>query len=225
VPANTASISSIDLFRDLSPEIRQNVANKLSVQRYKKEDEIISTKQNSTDVYFILSGNVRVAEMSLDGKVVQYEDLVSGMMFGELNAILPSERCGSCIAQSDTLVASISATEFRHLYTTHSSITEKVMQRLVEMSRHHIQRVYELSTTTVSHRVRLELIRLAKPYIDQQSPVDILNAPTHSDIAQRIGTHREAVSRELKVLERQGLIRWNRKEHCILDQDALLSYL
>jgi len=223
VPANSASISSIDLFRDLKPEIRQDIATKLEVQSFAADAEIISAKQSSTDVYFILSGQVRVEQVSRDGKVVQFEDLASGMMFGELNAISPSERIGSCIALSDTHAAKMTADNFRKVYRTHTLVSEKIMQRLVELSRNHMQRVYELSTTTVSHRVRLELLRLARPFAEHGEPVEIQNAPTHTDIAQRIGTHREAVTRELKSLERQGLIRWNRKEHRILNHNALLT--
>ena len=42
-------------------------------------------------------------------------------------------------------------------------------------------------------------------------------APTHAELANRIGTHREAVTRELGVLSERGIIRYGRRSLMILD--------
>jgi CRP-like cAMP-binding protein len=70
------------------------------------------------------------------------------------------------------------------------------------------RRVVEFSTLPVRHRVHAELLRLAR--IDATDPArrdaTIAPAPTNAEIASRISTHREAVSRELADLMRHGLI-------------------
>ena len=48
--------------------------------------------------------------------------------------------------------------------------------------------------------------------------------PTHADIASRISTHREAVTRELKRLERIGLIDWKPGHYAVHDVSEFKSF-
>jgi predicted transcriptional regulator len=72
------------------------------------------------------------------------------------------------------------------------------------------ERVFEFSTMVVQNRVQAELVRLAAETGRTQGETVLSPAPSLSDIADRISTHREAVSRELSRLTGLGLIR---REH------------
>ena len=67
-------------------------------------------------------------------------------------------------------------------------------------------RVYEFSALAVSNRIQAELLRLANLAAQEGNCARIASAPTHAEIASRISTHREAVTRELNRLARLGLI-------------------
>ena len=67
-------------------------------------------------------------------------------------------------------------------------------------------RVYEFSALAVSNRIQAELLRLANLASQEENSARIASAPTHSEIASRISTHREAVTRELNRLARIGII-------------------
>ena len=69
------------------------------------------------------------------------------------------------------------------------------------------ERVFEFSTLVVQNRVHAELLRLAGEAGGRQTEVVFSPAPSLSDIADRISTHREAVSRELSRLTTIGLLR------------------
>src|SRR5262249_6357411 len=70
------------------------------------------------------------------------------------------------------------------------------------------RRGVEFSTLPVRHRVHAELLRLARTDAADRPHhnATIAPAPTHAEIASRISTHREAVSRELAELTRSGLV-------------------
>ena len=53
------------------------------------------------------------------------------------------------------------------------------------------------------------------------SAVSFKDVPTHADIASRISTHREAVTRELKSLEKLGVIDWRPGNYVVHDVTAL----
>jgi CRP/FNR family transcriptional regulator, cyclic AMP receptor protein len=67
-------------------------------------------------------------------------------------------------------------------------------------------RVVEFSALAVQHRVHAELLRLARISSPGHATAVIYPVPTHTDIANRISTHREAVTRELGNLCRAGLL-------------------
>jgi CRP-like cAMP-binding protein len=79
-----------------------------------------------------------------------------------------------------------------------------ILRHLTTQVRALTERVFEFSTLAVRNRVHAELVRLARDHGGNDAV--IRPAPTHTEIASRISTHREAVTRELNRLEDLGLI-------------------
>ena len=85
------------------------------------------------------------------------------------------------------------------------------------------ERVFEVSALAVRERVRRELLRLAADGTRTGRSVVISPAPTHYDLAARIGSHREAVTRELNRLAEEKVVEIGRREIRIVDL-ALLQH-
>lgn len=208
-------LATFEIFKRLDKQDRDVICEKMRLTDVEAGQFVISNAQRQTDVYFLVSGRVRVCAYSPGGKQVQFEDLTSGMMFGELAAIDNGERSSDCVAMEPSQIAVMSSEQFRQLIHDYAEVCDAVMLRLVGMVRRHMGRVYEYGTTTVAVRVRLELLRMCSEHHTGSPHVEIKDAPTHSDIASRIGSHREAVTRELKVLEKMGVITWRPRAHII----------
>ena len=86
-------------------------------------------------------------------------------------------------------------------------------------------RVYEFSALAVSNRIQAELLRLANLAPQDGKGARIAAAPTHSEIASRISTHREAVTRELNRLARIGIIERKSGTLVVRDLDRLAAML
>jgi hypothetical protein len=67
-------------------------------------------------------------------------------------------------------------------------------------------RIFEFSTMAVRQRLRAELLRLAVAVTGDEDQAILSPAPKHAEIASRISTHREAVTREFTWLEGQGYV-------------------
>jgi CRP-like cAMP-binding protein len=65
-------------------------------------------------------------------------------------------------------------------------------------------RVFEFSTMAVRQRLWAELLRLAEQAAEGADAARIGSLPTHAELASRISTHREAVSREMAWLDGHG---------------------
>jgi CRP/FNR family cyclic AMP-dependent transcriptional regulator len=80
------------------------------------------------------------------------------------------------------------------------------------------RRVYEFSTLAVNNRIRAELLRIANLSPRKGKCAQIVPAPTHVEIASRVSTHREAVTRELTRLTRLGIL--ERQGHVLVVKDV-----
>jgi CRP-like cAMP-binding protein len=81
--------------------------------------------------------------------------------------------------------------------------------------------VVEFSTLGVDKRIHAELLRLAKGYPRNGALVEITHPPTRADIASRVGTRREAVTKELSRLSDMGLIERRGKSLVVRDLEPL----
>jgi CRP/FNR family cyclic AMP-dependent transcriptional regulator len=215
------SLAGIDVFSGLEREALKDIERRCTHRRYAPGEPIVSRLDTSNDVFFLVSGDVRVTIYSLDGKAVSFRDLGPGKVFGEYPAIDGGPRSASVEARTSCLVASMRAAAFRELLRTEPRVAQALMSQFVTTIRALTTRVYEFSTLAVNNRIQAELLRLASSAPRREGAAQIVPAPTHVEIASRIGTHREAVTRELNRLSRIGLIERQSGAIVVKDVDRL----
>lgn len=206
VDSTDKTLFGIDIFRTLSPDDSRAVASRCHWHRYAAGQQILSHQDTSTEVYFIVGGKVRVTLCSPSGREVTFRDLGSGQMFGDLSAIDGRARSANVVALVDSLVAAMPASAFREVRHRYPEVGEAVLQETVSLVRHLSERVFEFGALGVKNRIHAELLRLASEHMRDERSAEIRPAPLHADIASRVSTHREAVSRELSELQRAGLV-------------------
>jgi CRP-like cAMP-binding protein len=213
----------IEIFRSVSPEDREALARKIRWKRYGEDQQIISHLDQSTDVFLVIEGVVRVVVYSPAGKEVTFRDIEAGEYFGELAAIDGLPRSATVAAVTESLVACVSAEVFWEILRAYPDAAALVMKQLARSVRALTERVFEFSALAVRNRVHAELLRLAHHHMVSENAALIRPAPTHADLASRISTHREAVTRELNKLSRDGLIERQPGALAILDVERLAS--
>ncbi len=215
------SLAGIALFDDLSPEALETIARRCRWHRYCAGQDIIAQSDPNRDVFFITAGTVRVILYSPAGKQVNLRDLGPGETFGELSAIDGEPRSADVSALSESVVATLPANAFWQVLGDHPVVAARTLKRLARLVRQLSKRVYEFSPLAVRERLYTELLRLAANHRQPDGTALIVPAPTHADLASRISTHREAVTRELGRLARDGLVQRHRNALAINDVDGL----
>lgn len=200
------SLEGIAIFADLPADRSERIQQRCSWRRYEPGDPIVDYLDTSDDVYFIAEGETRVTIYSRVGKVVSFRELGAGEIFGEYPAIDRGPRSASVEARTRCLVASMPAAAFRELLQTEPVVAQALLVQFVTRIRALTTRVYEFSILAVKNRIQAELLRLASLGPRDGESARIVPAPTHVEIASRVSTHREAVTRELSRLARIGII-------------------
>jgi CRP-like cAMP-binding protein len=213
----------IALFEHLDDPELTRIAGLCTTRTYPRHAQILGEHDKTSDVFFILSGSVRVNSMTESGREVIYSDLGVGDMFGEFAAIDHLPRSTAVLATTDCLLARMPADRFFTLLRENAAISAHLVELLVAKIRRMTERVFEVSALAVRERVRRELLRLAEGGTRFGNSVVIRPAPTHYEIAARIGSHREAVTREFNRLEEEQLLEVRRRQIRIVDIGRLES--
>lgn len=215
------SLANVDLFSDLSPADLEKLEKRCSWKKFRKQELIIDRQSESREVYFIVSGRVRVVNYSLSGREVTFDDLDAGENFGELAALDSQPRSANIVALEDTTVATLTHETFRELMLEHAEVAVRIMVHMARIIRTSTERIMDLSTLGANNRVHAEILRLAKPGIRDDNTAIIKPIPIHGDIASRVSTTRETVARVLGDLSRNELVKRDENQLIIVDVDRL----
>jgi CRP-like cAMP-binding protein len=190
----------------LPPGLAQRLASRARLSTLRPRQIVIGYQDHSSDMFVVLDGKLRVELHSPDGKEIILADIGPGDLFGELSAIDERPRTASVSALSQCRLAVIPGAVFREEARGDPASAEWLARRLVRQIRLLDERVYELNTLAVRNRLHCELLRLSIDAGIADNRAVIEPAPTHGELAARIGTHREAVTRELQYLGGRNMV-------------------
>lgn len=215
-------LSSIDLLKDLDPQVVKTVSDRVNYQNYKAGKWVLSVNDNTQEVLFILSGSVRVTLFSKTGREIAFRDLAAGSSCGEIAAIDGLAHSANVVCLEDAKIASLSTEAFSELLEAHPQLARNTMVKLCDLVRSLSDKVYMLSAP-VPQRICGDLLHLARGGMFAENSARIKPSPKHADVAARVLTHREAVSRTISQLRREGIAQKARGELIIKDVEALAN--
>ena len=199
-------LSNVILLSDLPQAEMRRLEQACSFKHYSAQEQIIDRQSETTDVFFVIDGKVRVVNYSLSGREITLDDLSAGGYFGELAAIDGQPRSASVMALSDCLVAALPQERFLATLEKYPKLTFRVMRTLTRIVRSATDRIMDLSTLAANNRVHADLLRLARAHMAGKNESRISPIPNHSDIASRASTTRETVARVLSELAKHRIV-------------------
>ena len=176
------------------------------VTAFRSGQTVIGHQDRTSDVFILLEGTVRVELHSLNGREIILADLSAVELFGEYAALDDESRSASVTATSHCRLARISGEVFRKALLSTPEAAEWIARRLVGRIRVLTERIFELNALAVRNRLHCELLRLCIGAGIKDNSARVAPAPTHVQLASRIGSHREAVTRELQYLQKQNIV-------------------
>ncbi len=205
-----------DLLDVLELPARRELLASARVVRARKGQTVIARGEVSTDVFIVQEGLLQAVLYAADGRQVSLRELSAGQLFGELSALDNSQRSVGILAATDARLLAISQEAFQAALWKSPAAADWLIRRLASQVRSLTDRIFELSALNVQTRLHCELLRLGRAQGGEIDP-----APTHAELANRISTHREAVTRELNALEARDILRSGRRRLTFVDFDRL----
>lgn len=200
------SLANIPLFRELDPQLIEQNTRRCSWRTYDENELIIDYEDDTRDVRFIMSGKVRVILRIATGKEVILTEMKDGEFFGEIAAIDDDGRSANVTALSRSQICAMPQSLFLELLEGQPTVNKMVMRTLAVRCRYLNARLAEHCFLQTKHRLYTELLRLSRPRMGHEGQRSISPPPTQKDLAARIGTRREVVSREIANLKRGKIV-------------------
>lgn len=219
------TLARIPLFRSLTPEAVRRLDSQCAWRRAAATECILDYQDGGADIYFVAHGHVRALIRARAGRESILRDIRDGEFFGELAAIDGLPRSAAIFAVTDSVIARMPPKVFRNTVHAHADACDQLLALLAAQIRTLANRVNEYGTLDVRTRIYAELLRLSKPARAGEVQGVISPPPTHAELAARVSTHREAITRELKHLERTGLLERRRGALVLLDPAHLASLI
>jgi CRP/FNR family transcriptional regulator, cyclic AMP receptor protein len=206
IEPSSLGLRHIGLLRGLPSERLDAIAKACAWRLVRAGDQVVSRASSDRGVYLVSSGKVRVTTYSASGRQVTFRDVAAGDSFGEVAAIDGLPRSADVQAIENSLLATLPNDVFQRLLSEEPTVVQHVLQRLTRLVRSLSERVIDISTLGVQHRIHVELLRLAHEAGVANNRARIDPAPKHADLAGRVSTNREQVSREMSALQQAGML-------------------
>src|SRR3712207_5279010 len=155
-------LTGIKLFKGLEIDLAP-FETRANWRRFDPEEVVVDFDEPSTDVYFLLSGEVRVLMRTASGKEVILHEMKPGDVFGELAALDGVPRSANVTALTRGEACVMPASVFKEMLFSHQPIAERLFCLMASRIRELNARFMEQTVLDLRHRLYSELLRLSTP--------------------------------------------------------------
>ena len=213
------------LFRDLDDVILRSLASSAVEKQLAKDEILFIAGDDAAGLYVVIEGSVRAFRTGSDGReqVIHVERAVTTV--AELPVFDDGAYPSTVAAEEESRVLFIAKEKVRAACLEHPQLALAAARLFASRLRNCAELVESLSLREVGQRLAEFLLDQAKKNGDAASgSITFRQQLTHNQLAARIGTVREVVSRVMFRLQEQGLITAKGRVITIPDRAALERY-
>lgn len=153
-------------------------------------------------VHMVVRGTVKIVITSEDGRGVAIDVLRPGDLLGLVAAVSGGAHPAHAITATEARLVKFRGAAFMAWAASHGVLQTLVSRQLSERVRQAYGRIAEHALMGVKERLLYTLLEIAEREGEPADEGDevVFTRPTHRELAQRIGSSREVVTRVLKEL-------------------------
>lgn len=216
-------IAGLPPFSGLSGDDLDRILASARPVRHPKDSEVFRQGEEAGRFFLLLSGHIRVVQMSAEGHQVVARYINEGELFGIAVAMGLNIYPATAVAAVDCVALSWLNSSWPELQSRFPSFGASAYQTIGSRLRDTQTRVMEMSTEQVEQRIAHTILRLVTQ--SGRKTVDGIEIDfpiTRQEIAEMAGTTLHTVSRLLSAWEGEGLVRGRRQKVTVTDPHGLM---
>ncbi len=220
-----AALKRAELFKTLDEATLAALASRAVERRLARNEVLFVAGEEARGLFVIVTGAVRAYHTGVDGReqVIHVERAVTTIaevpVFDE--GVYPS----TVAAEEESMLLFIGKENVRELSLRHPQIALAALKLLASRLRRCAELVETLSLRDVGQRLaRLLLLEAQAAGVRNRDGLQLQLTLTNAQLAARVGSVREVVSRALTKLQHDGFVRLENRRLTVLDEAALALY-
>lgn len=216
------TLRRLPLFTDLTENELILVAERACVQAFARNEIVFSEGDICRELLIVSDGRVNLLKTSASGRQQLLSVERAGNSLSEVSVFDGGPYPVTAQSATDTILLRVEADHFRKIFLQHPQMALKIIKVLGHRLRRMSSLIEDLSFSSVRSRLIGYLAHLAREEGSVTADgVEFKLVENNEQLAARLGTVRELVSRNLGRLHNQGLIHMSRRSVRVPNMDAL----
>ncbi len=220
-----AALKRTALFGGLSEPALNALAERAVERRFARDEILFIAGDEARGLYVVVTGAVRAFRESPDGREQVIHVERAGATVAEVPVFDDGAFPSTAAAEEETTALFIDKRDVRRLCLAHPEIALAGLKVLAGRLRRCAELVAALSLREVGQRLARFLLAEARAHGERAgAQLSVRLEQTNQQIAARIGSVREVVSRALARLQHDGLIKYEGRRLIVPDESALAAF-
>jgi CRP/FNR family transcriptional regulator len=200
------------VFCALSEDLLRKIAAFAIPRQLTRGQILFSEHDTASGLYVVVRGEFHSVRQSIDGREQVLSTERAGATLAAVAVFNNGTYYSTMIADTSAEVISINKRDLYQLCREHPEILWRIAKLLADMVRHHAELIETLVFRNVEERLAQHLLTVARRRgVPVGSGCAFEMTLTRTEIANRLGSVREVVSRAFTHLQNMGLIRLDRQ--------------
>lgn len=215
---------NLEIFNNISDKSKLELECFCEKKKLKKGMHLFRDKDKINNIYIVESGKVTLYKLNEAAQkkivfILGRGAIVNAVILDNLPASI------NCEIFEDAEILSFDRLKFIEVMKNDFELTTVVMNSLAMKVRRMYRQIKNTTPIKVEKRVAAKLWKLSKDYgVESEDGILIDLNISVTYLADMFGTHRETISRALKILQNEGLIVWKSKKIVITNKEKLSNF-
>ena len=220
-----STLKTTALFSEVTDDDLRAIAERAIEQKLGPGEILFSAGDEARGLYVIASGALRAFRESIEGREQVIHVERAGATIGEAPMFDDGTYPSTVAAEEDSVILFIDKRDVRSLCLSHPNIALAALKLMATRLRRCAELVEALSLREVDQRLARFLLEEGQARGRRADKTVVFELVlTNQQIAARIGTVREVISRALSRLQQNDLITVSGRVVSILDEEALQAF-
>jgi len=195
-------------FQAMQPEELDSILGFAIEQRYPRGSFIFGKGDPGSSMMAVLTGRVRISNISQEGKELTLNVIGPGEIFGEIALLDGKPRSADAVAIEDTVLMVVERRNFLPFVLRHEELVERLLIVLCDRLRRTSLALEEIALFELPARLARLLLKLADDY-GRSLPGGAIRIDlklSQRDLATLVASSRESVNKQLRTWRDGGTV-------------------
>ena len=212
------------LFQNMSGNALAELAARGSERKLRQGQILFTADEPANGLYVVLSGSVRAFRENMDGREQTIHVERAGGLLAEVAVFDGGAYPSSTMAEEDSEVLFLARDDVRRFIRQHPETALTALSLMAKKLRDVASLAEQLALKDVSQRLATLLLKEAQRNAPKLQDGASFSLPlSHTQLASRLGSVREVVTRSLQKLAQQGILAIRGHRIVVLDVKALCA--